>query len=468
MKSISATIRKPGSRGVLSGTVGKRASCPVSSRPGGAVSSATPLPKRVLVGLWMGGVFGQDVMDGIHDWLRESGTSWRIRFADSGSLFSSSLDWMVAEHALDGVITYYRGDLSLSTLRRAGIPYITFDEYGGDASDSSGERASRPSEKRTGGMPLPPPFASVDLDLPALAREAVGHFLSRADFRSAAYVENYFDHGWSRHRGDAIMDEFTRKGLIPSRFFHYGRPSSLGSKTGPDFAGLAAWLRGLEKPCALVAANDATAADVIRLCEAEGIVVPRDVAVLGIDDNPVFCRHTEPNLSSLRLDGRRAGANAARALAALMDGATAPDPAALRFGVSVSRRASTAATPSIGEIVQRAIDFIDANACRGATLGDVVRHCGYSRTLVALRFRQMTGRSIARAIRERRLNEARRLLRESSMGIEEIAPLCGYESASALHRAFSRETGTTMGAWRRTVAAPQSPAKSRENHSTSP
>jgi LacI family transcriptional regulator len=264
------------------------------------------------------------------------------------------------------------------------------------------------------------------------------------------------------------MAEFTRQGLTTSRFFHYGRPSSLGSKTGPDFAGLAAWLRGLKKPCALVAANDATAADVIRLCESEGLVVPRDVAVLGIDDNPVFCRHTEPNLSSLRLDGRRAGVNAARALAALMDGSPAPDPAALRFGVSVSRRASTAATPSIGEIVQRAIDFIDANACRGATLGDVVRYCGYSRTLVALRFRQMTGRSIARAIRKRRLDEARRLLRETSMGIEEIAPLCGYESASALHRAFSRETGTTMGAWRRTVAAPQNSEKSRENHPPSP
>ena len=399
----------------------------------------------------MGGVFGQDVMDGIHDWLRESGTSWRIRFADSGSLFSSSLDWMVAEHALDGVITYYRGDISLSTLRRIGIPYITFGEYGGEPVSGGKGR-----------------FASVDLDLPALAREAVGHFLSRADFRSAAYVENYFDHGWSRHRGDAAMAEFTRKGLTTSRFFHYGRPSSLGSKTGPDFAGLAAWLRCLEKPCALVAANDATAADVIRLCEAEGIVVPRDVAVLGIDDNPVFCRHTEPNLSSLRLDGRRAGANAARALAALMDGGPAPDSASLRFGVSVSRRASTAATPSIGEIVQRAIDYIDANACRGATLGDVVRHCGYSRTLVAMRFRQMTGRSIARAIRERRLDEARRLLRESSMGIEEIAPLCGYESASALHRAFSRETGTTMGAWRRTVAAPQGSAKSRKNNLPSP
>lgn len=434
MKSSPATIRKPNPRGVPSG-----AAAPDS------------IPKRVLVGLWMSGVFCQDVVEGIHDWLRESGTHWRIRFADSGRLFASSLAWMVGDHALDGVITYYHDESSRSTLRRAGIPYVTFGEYNGEPAPVVKGR-----------------FARVCLDLPALAREAVGHLLSRADFRSAAYVENHFDHGWSRRRGDAVMAEFARRGLTASRFFHYGRPSSIVSKSGPDFARLADWLRKREKPCALVAANDPTADDVIRLCEAEGIVVPRDIAVLGIDDNPVFCRHTEPNLSSLRLDGRRAGFLAARTLAALMDGAPAPDPASLRFGVSVSRRASTAATPSIGEIVQRAIDYIDANACRGATLGDVVRHCGYSRTLVALRFRQMTGRTIVRAIRERRLDEARRLLRETSMGIEEIAPLCGYESASAFHRAFTRETGTTMGAWRRTVAAPQGPAKSVANDPLSP
>ena len=41
--------------------------------------------RRVLVALWMNGVFGQDVMNGIHDWMRDHAAPWRIRFADSAT-----------------------------------------------------------------------------------------------------------------------------------------------------------------------------------------------------------------------------------------------------------------------------------------------------------------------------------------------------------------------------------------------
>lgn len=408
--------------------------------------------RRVLVALWMNGVFGQDVMNGIHDWMRDRAAPWRIRFADSASLFGASLRWMMECKALDGVITYYADPKAIADLGRAGIPCVAFGEWLGEAASPEGALSpSVPHPGRNARRASRSLSATVDADLPAIAGVLADHLFSRADFRAAGYVESYFDHGWSRHRGDAVMAELSRRGFEPRRFLHYGRPSSLDAGVGPDFAGLADWLRALPKPAAVLCANDATADDTIRLCESLGIAVPRDVAVAGIDDNPVFCRHTSPNLTSARLDGRRAGFLAASALAAMMDGSPPPPPESLRYAAAVSRRASTAATPSIGEIVQRAVDFIDLNACRGIGLADVVRHCRHSRTLVAMRFRQMTGRSIVRAIRERRLDEARRYLRETSMTAEEIAPLCGYESASALHRAFSRETGTTMGRWRATA-----------------
>ena len=395
--------------------------------------------KRVLVALWMNGVFGQDVMDGIHDWMREKAAPWRIRFADSAALFNASLRWMAERKALDGVITYYSDPKVVAGLSRAGIPCVSLGEWLGDQGGTAAQ---------TEAAPAAPASARVCADLPAIAAAIAEHLFSRADFRAAGYVESYFDHGWSRHRGNAIAAELSRRGFEPRRFLHNGRPSVNDASGGPDFAGLADWLRAIPKPAAVICANDATADDAIRLCESLGIAVPRDVAVAGIDDNPVFCRHASPNITSARLDGRRAGFLAASALAAMMDGDPPPPPEALRYAASISRRASTAATPSIGDIVQKAIDFIDLNACRGIGLADVVRHCCYSRTLVALRFRQMTGKSIVRAIRERRLDEARRYLRETAMPAEEIAPLCGYESASALHRAFTRETGTTMGKWR--------------------
>ena len=393
-------------------------------------------PRRILLALWMNGVFGQEVVEGVHEWLRETGTAWRIRFADSDRLFDASLRWMIREGSLDGIISFYYGPPQLTAVHRAGIPFVILAPGALDA-------------------PLPKTFRQRDVtavtcDLAAVARAAADHLLSRAGFRSAGYVENHFDHGWSRKRGDAVVAEFARRGIPTRRFLHFGEPSPVDSKAGPDFDNLALWLRSLEKPAAIVAANDYTAVEVIRICEKEGIAVPRDVSVLGMDDNPVFCQHSEPNLSSVHFDGRRAGRLCAQALAAMMDGRDAPPLQHLRFGaLTIARRGSTAATPFIGEIVQRALDYIDANACSGATLSDVVRHCRYSRTLVMLRFRQMTGKSVEEAIRMRRLDEARRLLRETPLSAEEIAPRCGYENVSALRRAFARETGLTMGAWRR-------------------
>ena len=408
----------------------------VAISPATAPSTAATASPRVLLALWMNGVFGQEVVEGVHEWLRESGVVWRIRFADSEKLFGSSMRWMLEGGMLDGVVSVYHTPAMMAALRRARVPFV---KIGTD----------RPYD------PLPAAFrnadvACVECDLGAVARTAADHLLARAEFRSAGYVESYFDHGWSRQRGDCIMAEFARRGISAARFMHYGRPSAVISKSGPDFDGLAAWLCALEKPAAIVAASDATAVDVIRVCEMEGVAVPRDIAVLGMDDNPVFCQHCEPNLSSIHFDGRRAGRLCAEALSAMMNGLRPPPCEMLRYGVlSIAKRASTATTPSMGEIVQKALDFIDANACSGATLSDVVRHCRYSRTLVTLRFRQITGKSVEEAIRTRRLDEVRRLLRETRLSGEEIAPRCGYESVSALRRAFVRSTGLTMGAWRR-------------------
>ncbi|MBR4613038.1 MAG: helix-turn-helix transcriptional regulator, partial [Kiritimatiellae bacterium] len=111
-------------------------------------------------------------------------------------------------------------------------------------------------------------------------------------------------------------------------------------------------------------------------------------------------------------------------------------------------RGSTATPSAAGQLVQGALDYIDAHACHGATLADVVRHLGVSRTLVTLRFRQLRGQSVEQAIRERRFGEVRRLLRDTSLPAEKIAAQCGYESARALRRAFQRETGQSLSDWR--------------------
>ncbi|MBR1837149.1 MAG: substrate-binding domain-containing protein [Kiritimatiellae bacterium] len=391
--------------------------------------------KQVLVALWMGSDFGREVMEGIHDYIRKSGASWRIRFADTKGYFLSAVLWMLRSKRLDGVISFYRDKSIANELRLARVPIVHEGDLRGydDLPDFSGTNF----------------VGRVSLDAEEVARAAVDHLFSRAGFRAAGFVENYFDGGWSHRRGDAIVAEFSRRGVPVSRFLHRGTVHVGPDNPGPDFAGLAVWLRDLPKPAAVVAANDAVADDVIRICEEEGIAVPRDVAVLGMDDNAVLCQHSEPNISSVHFDGRRAGYLAAQMLSSMMDGRPAPPRDSVRYGIAaVVGRASTATTPSLAEVVQKALDYVDAHACEGASLPEVVRHCGYSRSLVTRRFRQTTGMSVEEALRRRRLDEAKRLLRETNETGETIAARCGYESPCALRRAFRRDEGKTMSEYR--------------------
>ena len=388
--------------------------------------------RRVLVALWMDGPFGTDTIEGFQERLAERGLSWRIRLATSPGAFASAARWMLKERMVDGVATRYHDDPVMAALRRAGVPSVWL---GPDRSPGAPRRRLAHT-------------AFVELDAAALARAAADHFLSRAGFRSAGFVENYWDYGWSRARGDAVTAEFRRRGLRTFRFLHRGAASEATSSDGPDFDGLAAWLRALPKPAAVVAANDDTAVDVADLCAACGIAVPRDVALLGIDDHPALCRHCDPNLSSVRFDGHEAGRLCADVLAGMMSGA--PPPAApLRYGVCpIARRASTGAVSTAGALVQKAVDFIDANACRGISLADVVRHLGVSRSLATMRFRELRGQSVLAAIEARRLAEAKRLLAGTDRRIDDIARACGYAGAGSLRRAFLAATGSTPGAWR--------------------
>ncbi|MET1071271.1 MAG: helix-turn-helix transcriptional regulator [Umezawaea sp.] len=62
----------------------------------------------------------------------------------------------------------------------------------------------------------------------------------------------------------------------------------------------------------------------------------------------------------------------------------------------------------------------------------------------AAAFHEVAGRS---PLRQWRLCEAKRLLRETSLALQEIALLVGYESEPALSRAFTRREGLPPGEW---------------------
>lgn len=71
--------------------------------------------------------------------------------------------------------------------------------------------------------------------------------------------------------------------------------------------------------------------------------------------------------------------------------------------------------------------------------------------------RRKTGRSVQRWITERRMAEARRLLRETDLPVEAIAARAGYRQPSYFIKHFHRDHTVTPAAWRRSTRSPSTP-----------
>lgn len=72
-----------------------------------------------------------------------------------------------------------------------------------------------------------------------------------------------------------------------------------------------------------------------------------------------------------------------------------------------------------------------------------------SRSAFAECFRQLVGNSPLQYLTKCRMQKAGRMLRETELGVKEIASLSGYESVTSFNSAFKRQTGTSPAAFRK-------------------
>jgi transcriptional regulator GlxA family with amidase domain len=87
------------------------------------------------------------------------------------------------------------------------------------------------------------------------------------------------------------------------------------------------------------------------------------------------------------------------------------------------------------------------------TVEAMARHANVSPRTFARRFREETGTTPLQWLLARRVIEARRLLEESDLPIEQVAAAAGFGNAASLRDHFRRATSTTPTLYRRTFQA---------------
>jgi LacI family transcriptional regulator len=202
----------------------------------------------------------------------------------------------VAQYAPDGLIL---------------TPPLTDDAALLDRLDAQGVRYASISPKITAAR-----YGAL-LDERNAVREMMAHIVSLGH-RRIAHIKGHRDHGAAEWRLDGYRDGLRAAGIAYDRALVASGEFSFES----GVAAAEALLALQTPPTAIFAANDDTAAGVIRVAAGRGLRIPRDLSVFGFDDLPM-ARQLWPALTTVRQPSRTMGRIAAEQLLRAIRGDTA-------------------------------------------------------------------------------------------------------------------------------------------------
>lgn len=211
---------------------------------------------------------------------------------------------------------------------------------------------------------------------------------------------------------------------------------------------LAAKLLKLPKPLGTMAQYDAESNVIVQACLLAELQVPEHVAVVGVDNDPIYSELGPIPLTSVNSNRELLGYRGAELLSQLMRGENAPEQS-IRVpsgGISVRQSTDILATADVG--LSKALRFINQNAAKAITVDDVARASGISRRSLYHKFNGQVGRSIKEEIIRQRLTLAKNLLVSSDMKLEAVASECGFDGATSLSNAFRCHLGVGPSVFR--------------------
>jgi LacI family transcriptional regulator len=212
---------------------------------------------------------------------------------------------------------------------------------------------------------------------------------------------------------------------------------------------LSRWLAALPVPAGVFVFNDQRAAAVLAACRQAGRRVPDELAILGVDNDELLARLTDPPLSSVDTNSRQVGYRAAALLDRLMRGAKPPAKPVLVAPRCVVARRSTDILAVPDPVVRRTVSFIRQHSHEPLTIAAVIAQAHLSARQLQRRFKQTVGRTLEQELARARLDRACRLLLETPQGLEPVAEQAGFSNAKQMGATFRRLLHTTPTAYRR-------------------
>jgi LacI family transcriptional regulator len=293
-----------------------------------------------------------------------------------------------------------------------------------------------------------------DLGIPVIGidNEAVGvlgaeHLLERG-LRHFGFFGR--PHGTLPHldaRGDAFLQRVEAAGH-PVHVFE-ARGGRRVRSWEQEQERLTAWVVGLPKPVGVMACNDDQGLRLLDACRRADVLVPDQVAVVGVDNDEIQCHIATPPLTSIDLNPERVGYEAAALLERLMDGRPPPAAPVRLSPRGVVRRQSTDIVAVEDPEIAAALQYVRRHACDGLRVAELLERLPLSHSVLERRFRALIGRSPKAEITRLQLERAKQLLAETDLPLDAVAAKAGFRDARYLCDVFARKLRLTPGTYRK-------------------
>ncbi|MGA8477314.1 MAG: substrate-binding domain-containing protein [Chthoniobacterales bacterium] len=203
-------------------------------------------------------------------------------------------------------------------------------------------------------------------------------------------------------------------------------------------------IRSLRHPLGIFCYNDCVAADIVDACIEAGIQIPDQVALLGVDNDPVICDCVQVPLSSVRHDLEGMAYEAAALLDRLINGEAPPEIPQRIAPKGVVTRRSTELLAVEDPTVSTALMYIQAKFCEGnLSVGDVAAHCRVPRRSLERAFQREMQRTVLHEILRVRVNYAQKLLETTPLSVTDIAARSRFVNLNHFFRVFQGRTHLT-------------------------
>jgi len=374
-------------------------------------------------------IFDREIIAGIGEYLSSTRASWDLYLEEDFRCRLQGIERWQGH----GIIAEYDDPATCEALARVRLPVVAI---GGSYADESMYPQDRPY---------------VATDNFKLVKLAYDHLIE-AGLQNFAFfsLPEAGGNRWAQER-ERIFDGLMRRDGLQGHIYRGVETSAQSWDTAVEQ--LVEWVRGLPKPIGIIAVTDARARQLLQACQFAGIAVPEQVALIGIDNDPLARVLTRVPLSSVIQGTTEMGRTAAHLLHQMLHGAQFTNTRIMVPPAGINVLASSRHEVRNHPHVMQALHFIRQYACQGIKTEQVAHYVGISRSSLEWYFRRELGRSVHDEILRFKLDAAKRLLQAAGSNAADIAVTCGFTSVQYMHAVFKRELGCTPREYQEEFAA---------------